>query len=104
MREKEREGTQQVVSREIVKLFPWIPRCMLICLRYLSCLCFSVYLIVHINRAHVGRFRPTFLNARTFSSAVDSVGLASTIHTILYILFVTLPVLLVVSLQSSVVQ
>jgi len=69
---------------------------MLICLRYLSyCLCVSIYLI-RINRVRIFQF----LNVRTFSSAVNSVGLASTTHNILLfgILYITLPVLLAVSL------
>lgn len=69
-------------------------RCMLICLRYL---CVSIYLRLPITRVQDGLFRrPAIIHK--FSSAVDSVGLASTTHTILYPLFV------LVLLQSSIVQ
>lgn len=72
---------------------------------YLSfCLCVSIYLILLINGVQVGLFRrpAIILNARTFSSVVDSVGLASTIHTIFlfFTIFITLPVSFAVLLQS----
>lgn len=73
-------------------------------------MCVSIYLItLLINRLLVGFFRrpAIIMNARTFSSAADSVGLASTTHTtlsFLFVLYITLPVLPVLLLQSSIVQ
>lgn len=71
---------------------------------YLSyCLYVSIYLMFLINGVQVGLFRrpAIILNARTFSSTVDSVGLASThITYLLFVLSIILPVSFGLSLQS----